>query len=286
VATQPNAHPDASGKLNVIFHGAFTFVQDPEKKHILAEMPAIEDHVYRAGTWLAETEIRGGGIVYELNEQGVKPGKDWLDPKKNLIVKFDRKAPKPAPFATLKLPFPEKIHSLRISEVDAKFFKGKTERVLNQAKQPMALLQVFTYVIANVDDLFIGANLDEGHYWEPAFTENQGSHVNLHVFSAEDHYHKPSNVQEDFNKCMELLAVELRLQTKYLPAGPIPANGHLPPGVAPEETEDLGVRTLRMARLGRAKVQGGDTNVAWFGNDALDGNIRACTGGGGTDGTY
>jgi len=284
VATQPNAQPDASGKLNVIFHGAFTFVRDAEKRHILAEMPAIENHVYRAGTWLAETEIRGGSIVYELNEKGVEQGTAWLDPKKNLIVKFDPKARRPAPFATLKLPLPETIHSLRISEVDARFLEGKTKRQLDQHPQPMALLQVFTYKIADVNYLFIDADRGEGHYWEPAFTENDGSHVNLHVFSAEDHYHKPSNAQEDFNKCMELLAVDLRLQTKFLPAGPIPADGALPPGVAPEETEDLGVRTLRMARLGRAKVQGGDTNVAWFGNDALDGNIRACTGGGGNDG--
>ena len=29
-------------------------------------------HVFRAGNWLGETELRGPGVVYELH--GVKPG--------------------------------------------------------------------------------------------------------------------------------------------------------------------------------------------------------------------
>jgi len=145
----------------------------------------------------------------------------------------------------------------------------------------MALMQIFTYDIVDDSLLFIEADSGEGHFWEPAYT---GDCVNLHIHSAEEHYHKLPDAEEDFNRCMALFGVGLRLKTTFLPALPIPdvekaaLNGL---GVTLEETEDLGVRNLRMARLGRLKVQSLDTNVAWFGNDALDGNPRACGGGGG-----
>ena len=56
----------------------------------------------------------------------------------------------------------------------------------------------------------------DGHYWEPVLTDG---HINLHIFSAEDHFHKPSNAEEDFNKCVDLLGgLNLRLQTRSLRA--------------------------------------------------------------------
>jgi hypothetical protein len=33
-----------------------------------------------------------------------------------------------------------------------------------------------------------------------------------------------------------------------------------------------------MARLGRLVGQNGDTNLAWYGNDALDGDPQSCAG--------
>jgi hypothetical protein len=273
----------SQGRLNIIFHGAFAFFLDRDKEHLIAEVPNLPHHVYRAGSWLAETEIRGPGVVYTLNKKSVAGGTAWLNPDENVIVnfKFESDKQRPEPFTRFVLPRPASIKSLRISLVPAKFFEGKGTLVKHQDPQPVALMQVLTYDILDDSLLSINAKDGEGHYWEPAFTDD---HVNLHIHSAEEHYHKIPNAEEDFNRCMQLFGVDLRLQTMYLPALPIPAvevEALAKLGIAPEETEDLGVRTLRMARLGRLKVQSRDTNVAWFGNDALDGNPRACGGGGG-----
>jgi hypothetical protein len=71
VPAQNNARNDESGILNVLLHGAFAFTDDRESKHILALMPRLKEHVYRAGSWLAETELRppdasGQGASYKL----------------------------------------------------------------------------------------------------------------------------------------------------------------------------------------------------------------------------
>ena len=52
----------------------------------MALIPRMGHHVYRAGSWLAETELRGRRtgakeVVYEL--LGVKPGTENFKPKQN-----------------------------------------------------------------------------------------------------------------------------------------------------------------------------------------------------------
>jgi len=276
VATQENSHRHKSGTLNVLLHGAFTFIHDKDKKQIHALIPKLQEHAYRAGSWLAETELRGRGASYELD--GVHPGGAHdFDPQKNLLVKFNgRLSTTHLPYATLKLPYPRKITSLRVAEVPTKYFSDKRLLEVAGDMQHVATLQVLTYDIDNENKLTLKADTGEDHYWVPAFTED---HIRLHIHSSEDYYHKPSNAQEDFNQCIALLGVELKLETRYLPASEIPnTKAVLPPGVTPKETEDLAVRTRRMARLGRLVVQDGDANLAWCETDALDGNPQACGG--------
>jgi hypothetical protein len=280
MATQDHDGGNGAPKLNVIFHGAIAFVLDREHKQILAELPTMPHHVYRAGSWLAETEIKGGGIVYELNPSSVEGGDGWLKKDKNVIVKFDPSSRRPQPFATFKVPQPKKVTSLRTALLDKSDFEGTASRELPD-KQPISLLQIFTYEIADQNAIFIDANRGDGHHWQPAFT---GNHINLHVFASEDHFQELSNADEDFNKCMELFDVDLRLQQRNVSTMPVPVGDMDGLDIAPEETEDLPVRTLRMARLGRLKVENRDTNLAWFGADALDSYPRLCGGGGGDDG--
>ena len=261
---------NGSGVLNVLLHGAFTFVRGPN--HILALMPSLEHHVFRAGSWLAETELRGGGVEYEL--KGVTSGSGAFDPGLNLMVIPQPRPDTPQPRSTLIFPIPRKITSLRIADVPRASFTHPQYLEVNSDQQHVSTLQVFTYDFDDENALFLKANQGDGHYWEPAFVRN---HINLHIFSAEDHIERPSNSLEDFNQCAELLGVPLRLNTRLVPSG-IPAPGRLPDGVAPEETEDLAVRTLRMARLGRLVQQKSDANLAWFGNDALDGDPEGCGG--------
>jgi hypothetical protein len=279
VNTRKNSQQNGSGKLNVIFHGAFTFDESKEPDRILALMPRMGHHVYRAGSWLAETEVRGRTtseeVVYEL--LGVKPGTENFKPEqnRNVMVKPQGQSdPEKAPYATLKFPLPNKITSLRVAEIPRRDFTFPEELVVDSDPQHIATLQVFTYDIEDQNTLSLKAQDGDGHYWEPVFT---GNYINLHIFSAEDHYHKPSNAKEDFNECAKLVGgVKLRLQTRSLRASGIVDAGQLPAGVVEEETEDLALRTMRMDRLGRLIRQNGDANLAWYGNDAMDGSPRAC----------
>jgi hypothetical protein len=190
-----------------------------------------------------------------------------------LLVKPDPQRPKAPPYATLKLPYPKRITSLRVVSVPNKYFKNAHALVVKTDPQHIGTLQVFTYEIEDEKKLSLKGDPGEGHYWEPAFT---GNHINLHIFCSEDHYYKPSNASYDFDGCVKLLGADLTLDASSLPATRILENGHLPEGVVPQETEGLAIRTLRMARLGRLVVQDGDTNMAWHGNDALDGDPEAC----------
>ena len=271
---------NGSETLNVILHGAFTFDQTTQPGRILALIPPIPYHVHRAGSWLAEAELSGRtgseAVVYEL--VGVKESGDAkLDPAHNLMVKPDQRGtPKTFPYATLKFPLPQQITSLLVADVGRNDFTDNQELVVNGDPQHIATLQIFTYEIKDLNQLMLTAEDGDGHYWEPVLTEG---HVNLHIFAAEDHYHKPSNAQEDFNQCADLIGgLKLRLQTQRLPASGLSDSLPLPPGVDPRETETLALRNERMARLGRLVTQNGDANLAWYGNDALDGDPDACGG--------
>lgn len=273
MATRTNSHNDESGILNVLLHGAFTFVHNKKTKQLHALIPRLKEHAYRAGSWLAETELQRGS--YEL--KGVEAS-DTLkfERDKNILVKFRRLSDKKRPYATLKFPYPKQIRSLRVAEVPIKSFDNPKYLIGPKKTMHMATLQVLTYDIDDENKLALKEekNPDEkGHFWEPAFT---GNYINLHIFSSEDYYHKLSNAEEDFNQCVALLGVKLKLITLYLPASEILLVDDLPDGVTPEETEALAVRTRRMAQLGRLVVQGGDANLAWHGNDALDGDPGAC----------
>ena len=258
-----------SGTLNVLLHGAFTLI--PGDKQILALMPTLEDHVYRAGSWLAETELRSA--TYRL--EGVKEGTTCkFDRDKNLLVKFSGKPPNSSTFyASIIFPQAKSIQSLRVLEVDTQFFSRADDLCVKGDKQHITSLQVLSYDIADENKLALKAEKGEDHHWQPAFA---GGYLNLHITSSEDHYHKPSNAHLDFTKCVELLGSNLKMKTRFLPASGIEAFTAPPAGVATQETEDLALRTLRMARLGRLVVQGGDANQAWHGNDALDGNPKSC----------
>jgi hypothetical protein len=270
VTVREDSQTHGSGILNLALHGAYTFIEDKDAKQIHALIPRLKEHVYRAGSWLAETELRSAS--YRLS--GVKPS-DALrfDHDKNLLVWYRHRPDNRAPYATLKLPYPKSVRSLRLAEVPLEFFSHREDLVEPKRTQQIATLQVLTYEIDNENKLALKAETGEDHHWEPAFT---GNHINLHVFASEDHYYRPSNAQEDFNQCVALLGANLSLHTRFLPLRGVEQSSLRDCGFAPEETEVLALRTLRMARLGRLIVQKGDANLAWHGNDALDGDPAGC----------
>jgi hypothetical protein len=265
------AQPGSPGILNVALHGTFALIRNEQAKQIRALIPAIGHHVCRAGSWLGETALVEAS-EYELT--GVETGNATFEPEKNLIVRCPTQASLAQPSMTLRFPLPRQITSLRIGEIPRRSFLHAEELAADSETQRMATLHIFTYDIADENNLCLRAPNGGGHYWEPV---PNGNYVNLHIFSAEDHLEGPSNAAGDFKKCAELLGLQLEL-TGTLLAGEIPGDGCLPAGVAAEETEDLAPRTLRLARLGRLVTGNGDANLAWYANDALDSNPSACSG--------
>lgn len=279
--------------LNVIFHGAYVFDQYTEPKHFLVSMPRMKHHVYRAGNWLAETELRGSDtsdaseVIYNL--EGVEPDTVRFDeaaeaksPKNLMLYEPREDRPRVLPHATIRLPLPKDITSLRVAKIPRDKFTDPDDLVL-PGDQYIATLQIFTYEVTDPNKVRLEATTGGGHFWEPAPLDG---YINLHVFAAEDHFHKFSNAQEDFNECVRLLGkVKLKLQTATLRADGIVDEGQLPKGVVKEETETLAFRTGRMAKLGRIIKQErdeeegeADINLTWYGNDALDGSEEACAG--------
>jgi len=263
-------------KLNVILHGTFAYIDKEGEDFIDALIPLPKpddgvDHVFRAGNWLGETELRPG--TYTL--RGVKTGTGSLDGKRNLIFENGcprrRRDPK-REYAKLILPRPEKISSLRLAKVDLK------TRPPSLKGDFAADLQVFTYEIDSDPLLSLQRISDDGkdnlsgHFWEPVFT---GDYASLQIFSAEDHPDDPAHTSRVFQKVSALLGVTNIALNEVHRARGIDEND-LPPGVIAEETEDLAARTLRIARLGRLRRQNSDLNQAWYGNEALDGSPEAC----------
>ncbi len=273
MATEGHDQPHNSQKLNLIFHGTFVFVEDQKQGEIRALIPDIGHHSRRAGNWLGETELAPGSYVLggtDPNGYGVT-----FDEKLNLILNFEKLTIAQEPYATLILPLPRKITSLRVAEIPRNLFEPPdlALKLGLKEKEHMATLQVLTYSFKTDDQLLLKfQGKDGGHYWEPVFT---GDCINLHIFSAEDHHQGPSLSTEDFDACVALLGTPLRLRSALSPGG-IDEDVTLPAGLRAEETEDLAPRTARMARVGRLLKQNGDLNQAWYKNDALDKDPPAC----------
>jgi hypothetical protein len=271
VATRRNFQQHQSGTLNVILHGFYLLEQDKKARQITAWIPKLDQHVYRAGNWLAEAALQPGH--YQL--EGVKVGgTGTFDPKRNLILKPPPRKPDDGQIhAKLIFPWPETITSLRVAMIPRELFKAPDDIVGERDRQPLATLWVFTYKYDSDANLKLAdAKLKPsgGHYWEPVSIHN---HVNLHVFAAEDHYEQPSLAVPDFGECAEMFGYRIRLLRSLLSGV---RHTRPPHGVAQEETEGLAPRTLRMALLGRLFKQKGDTNQAWYGDEALDGDPLYC----------
>jgi hypothetical protein len=282
--------PDHGGTLNVIFHGGITIYEgeDPEVKDrgffeaLLPKNDPEKDrgkrksdrHVYRAGNWLGETEIYPG--IYEL--RGADPGQASFYDKDEKAYFTLRAAGRPDPLqarVTIRFPRPHAIASLRIARVPLNAFDDDDVARLN-LKTDLLIpnVHVFTYSFDDDNELKLANAEDhgDGHFWEPAFT---GSYINLHIFCSEDRFSTPTQAAHDFDECVRLLGLRLRLEHPQ-PSAAAADDRDLPDGVLAEELEDLPFRTLRMARLGRLFREDGDTNLAWAANDPL-GDPETCS---------
>jgi hypothetical protein len=221
-------------KLNVILHGLFAFDQEEE---IIAYIPDMgSEHQYKAGNWLAETNLEEHA---KLRLKGVCHGpkrKNRLFPDHNIIlgdVPVIAKAHKcHCIYATLQLPYPtQEIRSLRRLKIPADALGGDDKEKIVDGRDAIesATIQVLTYEFDNDADLRLG-----NHPWEPVL---EGDFVNLHVFSEPERNVTDDHVRLAFQASIGLFAgVDLSLKGRVQP---LYADEAIPPGVNEFELQDL-----------------------------------------------
>src|SRR5437867_7389342 len=198
------------GKLNVILHGLFAFDQGDK---IVAYIPNMgSEHVYMAGTWLAETALaEHADLTLEGVTAGKKEDNNRLNRDHNIMV---GDAPVTANghechcvHATLRFPYPPKkfeIRSLRRFIIPAKALGGADmKRIVRGRKEVQsATVQVLTYPFENDADLRLGDHPWEPVLeWDPAFKE---SFVNLHVFSEPERNSTDNHLRQAFQASVGL----------------------------------------------------------------------------------
>jgi hypothetical protein len=277
----------SNGNLNVIFHGSFLFCKNKSAAVPVIDvyLPAIQSHVFRAGNWLAETELDSG----EYRLEGVDPGGplDLATNTNNLIVGGGlTHALSPPLHAKIVIPLPKYIYTPRTAAVpNAKFKKRDGTSAATLLALPthysgkLGTLTIFTYTFQHESNLVLyetdsGGSVIGAHPWEPAFAGDPAT-INLHVIAAHEVSEDLGEVQSALTSTMDLFAnYPLVLErTPIVSQLKIP---DLPTGVTPEECEDIGPRTRRMALLGRKKKNGVDLNQVWSPSDPFDSEPSAC----------
>jgi hypothetical protein len=189
--------------VNVIFHGLSLIVKRKDTVHIL--LPNIQQHVYRAGSFLAEETLDPLPFATPYYLTGVKGGDAFLDPTKNIVFpdqNYDTHLGSDKVYARIVLPLPMEVVSLRPSLKPIETDVDLTGQV--KGKQPCGV-QVFRY--RAIDD-----NLNQVRFkphsvkaLAPHETNNKTPFVNLHIFSEQDKPVDPKHPVDDASFVFDLL---------------------------------------------------------------------------------
>jgi hypothetical protein len=98
----------------VIFHGALAFHDSLDGNVVDVYMPEVAPHVYRAGSWLSEYDIRGPRQLLTLTGiDTIIPGRDSMRGHENVITIKAPVAPGANYRAKLRFPRPHKVFYCR-----------------------------------------------------------------------------------------------------------------------------------------------------------------------------
>jgi hypothetical protein len=175
---------EAAGKkrLNVLFHGLFAFVFWDHCVEVLA--PIVDDHVYKAGTWMFERRLREG-CNYRLlgaTDCGAMPPSTPCPTKNPTLTHFesiDRSSGKL--FCSFILPFPDCHYPMRGVDADQgkPFFCGTDSTGLSTT---VTTVQGFGYSYDEISKLSLADKAPwETLSWMPQV--NGDGYVNLHVWA-------------------------------------------------------------------------------------------------------
>ena len=281
------------GTLNVILHGTIVYqlLRDEENRitRINALIPQFAEHVVRAGNWLAETTLqRNDYTLTGVNLHPLSAAYDFPEREKNLVFpgqfRVGLTPGDPRLYARIDLGRPNRVRSLRRSQIGPGKFYGVDSGTLATVGTQIASIQVFIYHFE--DDMALRL---EDHLWEPVFTDNDDecgedkTTVNLHIFAEHERPYGISEFLGSINACVNLFQTDSRdIDLRFnLPAPSFTIKGNVPDGVATEEMEALVSRTRRLERLGRLQKDHVPALIdqLWFDFDPADPDRDVCGGG-------
>src|SRR5262249_25056040 len=132
----------------------------------------VKGHVYRAGSWLSETDVKAGSV---LVLRGVKSGGQSLSSLNFSILLSGCWLTPRGRAATIWLPKPKAILELLHATASAQpgFIARRKDTGLQFPE--LATVHVLCYDYDDENEVFL-----EGHYWEPTPT---GDAISLHLIS-------------------------------------------------------------------------------------------------------
>lgn len=228
--------------LNIVLHGLMAICEKGDK--LLIFLPDVTDvHVFRAGSWLAETEIVPRAQPYCLT--GVTPGNAGVDRATNLFL-GDVDLPASAgatAHAVLELDRPREMRGIRTVEITpADDFEGRDLDRTKDSKR-IATAQILVYDCPDLSRIAL-----DRHDWTPLEQPGTGA-VNLHVYAEEelpDEGTAEHALQAFADMVTGLTGLDLRLKRAVEVPDFDPDLDILPATVHPTETEDFSKRQGRL----------------------------------------
>lgn len=287
-----------AGTLYVFLHGLWVVSEGPNNNipadKIEIVLPEVPGHVYKAGSWLIETEIES---TAPLELIGVTPGNGTFvepPPRSSLIVSLTGCSLTPfGRAATLIMPRPATpiLQLLHARDPRGGYVVKRTDT--GETWLRVATVQVLTYPYADENEVAL-----KGHYWEPCTT---GGAMSLHIISTQE---GPISLAHEIDTTRALQQVingypGLDFAQPIFPAAWQDNNnptdfGDLRPLAAQgdqfivtnsgefafsqAELEYTSARTARLGRLGRLKQQGSPISGLWHEGDPLDDRMSNCQG--------
>jgi len=276
--------------LYLFFHGLTAAREKGSQLEIV--LPRVPGHVFRAGTWLAETPIELGSV---LRLQGVTPGQTSYYSTKFAVHLPDCALTNKSRASTILLPRPRQILELLLATPLVPLPGGNlAERKDTGAGwKQIASVQVLVYDYTDENEISL-----DGHYWEPSAT---GGAISLHVISTslarEDKEHElategtlarlirgfpgirfakqayPPDWRDTRNPDYNLPTV---LPRAFIARGEFIETPQGALAFAQAELEHIATRMARIARLGRLKQEGYPTEYLWRMPDPLGENLTDC----------
>jgi len=275
--------------LYVFLHG-LCVIQDTSPNPLNVILPDVSGHVYRAGNWLAETDIDSGAT---LELKGVTPGNKGFRGQPYVIDRTRDSLQAQYRAATIILPRPRQIWGLLRGIPSPPY----TVLVTTNDNPPesytdLATVLVLAYDYTNESQVFL-----ENHTWEPYAV---GGSISLHIvctselFETKAHEMDTDNVLRGVIKgykgstWFRAMAPDWHYLTASLPkygdlTGLRAVNDRFVDsqnGFAfmQAQLEDYGVRVQRMALLGRLAQEGIPLQSIWDLPAPLGAHVANCVG--------